>query len=115
MTTNAPGLASVLVFLLTGLAGHVPTQSPSLDSLAVRLSAMTAVSGYERAMTDSLLVLVPGSSLDRAGNVVLTLGSGEPRTLIACPIDEPGFRGRWDPPRWLSDASPRGPQPGTAR
>jgi putative aminopeptidase len=91
MTTNAPGLASVLVFLLTGLAGHAPTQSPSLDSLAVRLSAMTAVSGYERAMTDSLLVLVPGSSLDRAGNVVLTLGSGEPRTLIACPIDEPGF------------------------
>ncbi len=52
---------------------------------------MTAVSGYEQAMADTLLALLPGAVQDRAGNVVLTLGRGEPKTLIACPMDEPGF------------------------
>jgi putative aminopeptidase FrvX len=52
---------------------------------------MTAVAGYERAMADSLLALLPGARLDRAGNVVLTLGQGGAKTLIACPMDEPGF------------------------
>lgn len=91
MTFMLRGLASLLGFLLLGSANRTEAQSLSLDSLAVRLSAMTAVSGYEQAMTDSLLALLSGSSRDRAGNVVLTLGSGEPRTLFACPIDEPGF------------------------
>jgi putative aminopeptidase FrvX len=52
---------------------------------------MTAVSGYERAMTDSVAAMLPGATRDRAGNIVLTLGAGEPRRLIACPLDEPGF------------------------
>ncbi len=52
---------------------------------------MTAVTGYERAMTDSLLALLPGSARDRAGNVTLTLGSGDPRRLVACPLDEVGY------------------------
>ena len=65
--------------------------APPIDLLATRLAGMTAVSGYERAMADSLLVLLPGSERDRVGNVVLTLGSGEPKLLVACPIDEPGF------------------------
>lgn len=66
--------------------------SPSpLDTLAARLAAMTAVAGYEGAMADSLLALLPGARVDRAGNVVLILGQGGPKTLIACPMDEPGF------------------------
>lgn len=81
--------------LLALAAGAAPlaaqTGAMPLDSLAVRLAAMTAVSGYERAMADSLLLLLPGAERDRAGNVVLTLGTGEPKRLLACPIDEPGF------------------------
>ena len=64
-------------------------QSP--DSLTVRFSAMTAVTGYEQAMTDSLLALLPGSTRDRAGNVTLTLGRGTPKRLISCPLDEVGY------------------------
>jgi putative aminopeptidase FrvX len=64
---------------------------PQLEALAERLAAMTAVAGYEQAMGDSLLGLLPGARRDRAGNIVLTVGGGEPATLIACPIDEPGF------------------------
>jgi putative aminopeptidase FrvX len=61
------------------------------DSLAVRFSSMTAVTGYEQAMTDSLLTLLPGSSRDRAGNVTLTLGRGSPKRLVSCPLDEVGY------------------------
>jgi putative aminopeptidase FrvX len=59
--------------------------------LAVRLTAMTAVTGYEQAMADTLLTLLPGASRDRAGNVVLALGSGAPKRLAACPLDETGY------------------------
>jgi len=61
------------------------------DSLAVRFSAMTAVTGYEQAMTDSLLTLLPGSTRDRTGNVTLKIGTGTPKRLISCSIDEIGY------------------------
>src|SRR2546422_7895793 len=63
----------------------------TVADLAVRLSAMTAVSGYEQAVTDSLVALLPGSTKDRAGNVVLTLGRGAPKRLAVCPLDEPVY------------------------
>lgn len=69
--------------------GHLTAQSVS--ALVSRLAAMTAVSGYERAVTDTLLRLLPGATRDRLGNVVLTLGSGEPRRLAYCDLDEPGY------------------------
>ncbi|MFI5235673.1 MAG: hypothetical protein ACHQXA_08185, partial [Gemmatimonadales bacterium] len=47
-----------------------------LSALAARLSAMTAVSGFEQSMADTLLTLLPGSRRDRAGNVVRTYGGG---------------------------------------
>ncbi len=91
--SSAAARATPLAVLLfsTLSAASAAAQAPSLDELAYRLTAMTAVSGFERAAMDTLLTLLPGSARDRAGNVVLRLGSGEPRSLIACPIDEPGF------------------------
>jgi len=61
------------------------------DSLAVRFAGMTAVTGYEQAMTDSLLALLPGSTRDRIGNVTLTLGRGAPKRLLNCSLDEIGY------------------------
>ena len=52
---------------------------------------MTAVTGYEQAMTDSLLALLPGSTRDRIGNVTLTLGRGTPKRLVSCGLDEIGY------------------------
>ncbi len=71
----------------------VPTtgNAQSVEDLAIRFAGMTAVSGYERPMADSLLVLLPTAMQDRAGNVVLTLGSGEPTRVAACPMDEWGY------------------------
>ena len=63
-----------------------------VSQLAIRFSVMTAVSGYEQAMADSLVALFPGQAAkDRVGNVVLTLGRGAPKRLVACPLDEPGY------------------------
>ena len=52
---------------------------------------MTAVSGYESALADSIRRLLPGSTVDRLGNVILTLGTGSPRRLVYCGLDEPGY------------------------
>jgi len=61
------------------------------DSLSVRFSGMTAVTGYEQAVTDSLLALLPGSTRDRTGNVTLTLGRDGPKRLVYCTLDETGY------------------------
>jgi endoglucanase len=52
---------------------------------------MTAVTGLEQAMADSLVALLPGSTRDRAGSVTLTLGEGAPKRLLTCPLDEVGY------------------------
>ena len=52
---------------------------------------MSAVTGFERALVDTVLQLLPGSTRDRAGNALLTIGSGAPRRLVVCPLDEPGY------------------------
>jgi putative aminopeptidase FrvX len=61
------------------------------ESLSVRFSGMTAVTGYEQSMTDSLLALLPGSVRDRTGNVTVTLGRGAPKRLVYCDLDEIGY------------------------
>ena len=88
--------ARVAVGTLVGLAllsAHPPIRpsAQSADQLALRFTSMTAVTGLEQAMTDSLLALLPGSTRDRAGNVTLTLGQGAPKRLVHCPLDEVGY------------------------
>jgi hypothetical protein len=63
----------------------------AVDSLAIRFSGMTAITGYEQGMTDSLLALLPGSTRDRIGNVTVTLGRGAPKRLVHCNLDEIGY------------------------
>ena len=57
----------------------------------MRLAAMTAVTGYEQSLIDSMLVLLPGGVRDHAGDAVMVLGGGPRRRLVACPVSEPGF------------------------
>ncbi len=65
--------------------------SPTVASLASRLSAIGAVTGYEQPLLDTLLALVPGAIRDRAGSAVLILPGPAPRKLVVCPVDEPGY------------------------
>ena len=58
--------------------------------LAERFTAMTAVTGFERAALDSVQRLIPGARRDGAGDVVVDRGQGA-ATLIVCPFDEAGY------------------------
>src|SRR5437867_13322121 len=69
---------------------HLSAQT-DLDRLALRFASMTAVTGLEQAMVDSLRALFPGSTRDQAGNLTLTLGQRSPKRLCTCPLDEVGY------------------------
>jgi putative aminopeptidase FrvX len=73
---------------------HLLAQIPpreSASALATRLASIPAVTGYEQALVDTVLRLLPGATRDRAGNAVLNLGQGPPTRLAVCPLDEPGY------------------------
>lgn len=74
------------------LASPLPGQAASTSALVERFAGFTAVTGFEQAVVDSLLDgLLPDATRDRSGSAVLVLGSGSPRRLVACPLDEPGW------------------------
>ena len=79
------------VAFLTALPAYRLSAQGDLDRLALRFASMTAVTGLEQPMADSLRVLFPGGVRDRAGNVTLTLGQGSPKRLLTCPLDEVGY------------------------
>jgi putative aminopeptidase FrvX len=81
----------VAYVLLSALPPVRLSAQGDVDHLAVRFASMTAVTGLEQAMVDSLRALFPGSTRDRAGNVTLTLGQGAPKRLLTCPLDEVGY------------------------
>src|SRR6266404_5495420 len=83
--------AALLTLILSAFLTVRLSAQVDLDRLALRFSSMTAVTGLEQAMTDSLRALFPGSVRDRAGNVTLTLGQGSPKRLCTCPLDEVGY------------------------
>jgi putative aminopeptidase FrvX len=103
MKSRGAGWLGITIVVLTAPSRPVSGQSPDAAELAQRLARMTAVTGYEKAMVDTILSLLPGAKRDRAGSAVLVLGSGEPRRLAACPLDETGFAvGRIRPDGWIT-------------
>ncbi|HZH41921.1 MAG TPA: hypothetical protein VFD85_12965 [Gemmatimonadales bacterium] len=81
--------AVAALVLSVAVTASLPSQS--LESLTLRFAGFTTVSGYEQPVMDSLLALLPGATRDRLGDVSVTLGSGAPRRLVSCPIDEAGY------------------------
>src|SRR5688500_10319761 len=59
------------------LAGAGHGEEVQLSDLAIRMASMSAVTGYERALVDTVLRLLPGSARDRAGNAWVTLGAAK--------------------------------------
>src|SRR6266508_949823 len=77
--------AAVLTLLLSATPTVRLSAQRDVDRLAIRFASMTAVTGLEQAMVDSLRALFPGSTRDQVGNVTLTLGQGAPKRLCTCP------------------------------
>src|SRR5438093_6194285 len=83
--------AVAFLLLLSALPPVRLLAQGDLDRLALRFASMTAVTGLEQAMVDSLRALFPGSTRDQAGNVTLALGQGSPKRLFTGPLDEVGY------------------------
>ncbi len=53
--------------------------------------ALIATPGYERLATDRILGATSGWTRDDTGNLVKHTGSGSPKRVVACGIDETGY------------------------
>jgi hypothetical protein len=89
------GILTPLIAILLLSSAMPPTrpfqQPETLKALAVRLTSLSAVTGYEQALGDTLLGLLRGSVRDRAGNVLLESSGHSAGRLVVCPIDESGY------------------------
>jgi putative aminopeptidase len=84
-------LVAGLVLWATDVAKAAAQELDSLVSVDIRLSQLWAVTGYEQALVDTILRLLPGGERDRAGNARVKLGNGVAKRLVVCPLDEPGY------------------------
>lgn len=94
---------SALALLLPALASAQVATDPPRNPPALRETAagyraavvpwitLAVPPGYERLATDVILRHYPGWERDGLGNLSLRRGSGRPRRVVACEIDEPGF------------------------
>jgi putative aminopeptidase FrvX len=84
---------SLVTVLGLGLSFTTPAQngpSHTFISLGSWISA-DAPPGWEHLTTDTILQAMPGWKRDALGNLILRKGSGNPRRVIACGLDRPGF------------------------
>lgn len=82
-------------YLIALLLAAAPSPSLAVD-LSDEIEAflrVPAVAGREEPARDFVRQRLAGLPVetDKTGNVVLSLGSGSPRRLVACPLAEPGF------------------------
>lgn len=88
-----PRLPAALVLLC--LAPTAGAQSPSAPvERLLWLSRVPGVSGHEVDVRKAVASMLPASlhaETDTIGNLLVRIGSGSPRTLVAAPLDEPGY------------------------
>jgi putative aminopeptidase len=87
-------LLALLGLLLLAASSPAPPAPPDNRGAALEAALrLAAVTGREEPMAELVRSQLAGLpvSRDALGNVVVTLGSGAPRRLVACPLDEPGF------------------------
>lgn len=80
---------AILLLLPLSPALHAATLADEVGAIL----GVAAVSGREQPAAGFIAGRLAGlpASRDALGNVVLTVGSGEPRRLAACALGEPGF------------------------
>ena len=88
--------AAMAALALVGTAATTRAQasdaaaSAAIDAIAQWI-ALPAPPGYERAATDVISASMPGWTRDPSGNLIARRGSGSPRRVIACGLDEAGY------------------------
>lgn len=93
MTRVPPPLLPSLTLLLAAWAAPLSLQAQDrVDAEAVASWVVVDVApGYETRLTPPLAEEMEGWSSDRWGNLVREVGSGSPRTVVACALDQPAY------------------------
>jgi putative aminopeptidase FrvX len=77
------------------LSAQRPTQLPQVERVLAPLVEHYGVSGMEAPVRETVQRLLPGwarGNTDSAGNLLVTVGSGEPTVVFVAHLDEIGFR-----------------------
>jgi len=83
---------TALAVIALSAAVNSSSQQASGDQTALASwLALDAPPGWEYLATDVFLKEIPGWKRDAIGNLILRKGSGNPRRVVACGIDRPGF------------------------
>ena len=61
-----------------------------MDAIATWI-ALDAPTGREQLATDIIRRELAGWARDRSGNLILRRGSGSPRRVVACPLDQGSY------------------------
>ena len=80
--------------LLSIIALSLPTLAGAGDGRLDRLIQAQAVSGFERDARDAIAAMLPPwahPTVDESGNLVLSIGRGQPHLLVVASIDEDGY------------------------
>ena len=86
-----------LVAMVSATTAASPWQAasePALQDRVVKLVGVPGVAGYEEAVREEIFAQLPGwvqAETDPLGNLVATLGSGSPHTILVAPLDERGY------------------------
>jgi putative aminopeptidase FrvX len=82
---SAASAAALALFAIPALA-----QRRAVDAVATWI-ALDAPTGREHHATDIIRRDVAGWTRDRTGNLVVRRGSGSPRRVVACPLDQASY------------------------
>ena len=80
------GSAGALLLLVS----PAPAQRRAVDAIATWI-ALDAPVGHEQLATDIIRRELPGWTRDRMGNLVMRRGTGSPRRVVACPLDQGAY------------------------
>jgi putative aminopeptidase FrvX len=86
-------LALLAVLATTPWPAHAAETSTNLSDEIEAFLHVPAVAGREEMARDFVRQRLEGlpAEVDRAGNLVLTVGSGAPKRLVTCILGEPGY------------------------
>ncbi len=85
---RAPLVVSALA--LVTVASSALGQRRAVDAIATWI-ALDAPVGHEELATDILRRELTGWSRDRMGNLIMRRGTGSPRRVVACPLDQGAY------------------------
>jgi putative aminopeptidase FrvX len=91
-----PVEGSIALAIAASLAAFLASTARAQESLTYARAlttwiAIPATPGYEEQATSRILAATRGFTRDALGNLVRRTGSGKPRRVIACGIDEVGY------------------------